>query len=275
MKKTLLISFILLLQGIISSAQEMIGQLEEIKFESAAEEEHWKKGQKSPYDLFRAVHAEIVHSDEKWENLILELDKRHSKKGNSLALLRSIFEKSHRDLFKKYEQHSSFNAMLTEGKFDCVSGSAALGLLLDRYRFKFEIIETDFHVFIVIDHDGKNIIFESTLPIGGLITSQSQVIAYLESYKPTKNAQFYTLNQRLGDPNTVLEDRSIFRKVSLIQLAGLQYYNDAILHFNEQYFSAASLQLNKALALYPSPRIEGLKSLAIEQAYKTFGKDIK
>jgi hypothetical protein len=275
MKKALLFTFILLLQGIISFAQEVVDQLEEIKFESVSEEEHWKKGQESPYNLFRAVHAEIDPSDEKWLNLTQELDKKHNKKGNSLALLRSIFEKSHRDLFKKYEQHSSFNAMLSEGKFDCVSGSAALGLLLERYGFNFEIIETDYHVFIVIDFDGRNIIYESTLPVGGMITSHSQVIAYLESYKPTNNTPFYNLNQRLGDPNRVLEDRSIFRKVSLIQLAGLQYYNDAILHFNEQYFSDASLQLNKALALYPSPRIEGLKSLAIEQAYKTFGKDIK
>jgi hypothetical protein len=275
MKKTLVILFILLVQGVNSFAQNIMDQSEEIKFESRAEAKHWEKGQESTYDLFRAVDAREDISEEKWFDLLSDLDQKQAKKGNGIALLRSIFEKSHRSLFKKYEQHSSFNAVLTEGKFDCVSGSAALGMLLNRYRFNFEIIETDYHVFIVVNFEDENIIFESTLPVGGMITSQNQVLNYLESYKPTTTAQFYTLNQRLGDPDRVLDDKSIFRKVSLTQLAGLQYYNDAISHFNEQYFATASLQLNKALALYPSERIEELKSLAIEQAYKTFGKDIK
>ncbi len=275
MKKLLLIVFILLSPGIYSLAQEKMDLSEEIKFESETEELLWKKGEQSPYELFKAVHAQKNLSDEKWFDLVAELDHKHEKKGKSLSFLRNMFEKTHRTLFKKYEQHSTFNAMLTEGKFDCVSGSAALGMLLERYGFDFDVIETDYHVFIIVNFEGDKIIFESTLPVGGMMTSKSQVVAYLESYKPTVNAQFYTLNQRLGDPNMVLADKSIFRKVSLKELAGLQYYNDAIAHFNEQYFSKASLQLNKALVLYPSPRIEGLKSLAIEQAYKTFGKDIK
>jgi hypothetical protein len=275
MKKTLVISFILLVQGINSFAQKALDKSEEIKFTSRAEAKHWEKGQESTYHLFRAVDAQEDISEEKWLNLISYLDQKQAKKGNSIALLRSIFEKTNRNLFKKYEQHSTFNAMLIEGTFDCVSGSAALAMLLNRYGFDFEIIETDYHVFIVAHFEDENIIFESTLPIGGMIISNTKVIKYLEGYKTTTTAQFYTLNQRLDDPERVLEDKSIFRKVSLTQLAGLQYYNDAISHFNEQYFSEASLQLNKALELYPSPRIEGLKSLAIEQAYKTFGKDIK
>ena len=275
MKKSILIVLFILAQTIMVLGQEEVMVFDELKFESEIELNYWTQGQQSPYKLFRSVDVNPELKDQKWEDLLIDLDKKYAKKGKSIALLRSIFEKPHRKLFKKYEQHSTFNMMLQDGKFDCVSGSAALGLLLDRYSFNYKIIETDYHVFIVVDYDEQDIIFESTLHIGGMISSPSEVEAYLAAYKPTRNSQFYPLNQRLGDPTQMLNDNSIFRKVSLHELAGLQYYNDAIAHFNQQMFTVASNQLTKALVLYPSDRIKDLKDLAIEQAYKTTGRDIK
>jgi hypothetical protein len=275
MKKSVLIFLFILAQAIVVLGQEEVMILDGLKFESEIELNYWKQGQQSPYKLFRAVDVNPELKDQKWEDLLIDLDKKYAKKGNSIVLLRSIFEKPHKYLFKKYEQHSTFNAMLQDGKFDCVSGSAALGLLLDRYSFDYKIVETDYHVFIVVDFNEQDIIFESTLPIGGMISSPSEVEAYLAAYTPTKNSQLYPLNQRLGDPTQALNDNSIFRKVSLHELAGLQYYNNAIAHFNQQMFTDASNQLTKALVLYPSDRIKDLKDLAIEQAYKTTGRDIK
>lgn len=275
MKKFVLSFLYILTQTFVASAQEEAMVYDELKFESEIEENYWKEGQRSAYKLFRAVDVNPEIKDQKWDDLLTGLDKKNDKNGKSIALLRSIFQKTHQKLFKKYEQHSSFNVMLQQGKFDCVSGSAALGLLLERYKFDYKIIETDYHVFTVIDFDGSDIIFESTLPIGGMITSPSEVSAYLESYQPVKNARLFPLNQRLGDPTQALNNNSIFRIVSLHELAGLQYYNDAIAHFNQQMFLDASKQLTKAIALYPSDRIKDLKDLAIEQAYKSTGRDIK
>lgn len=247
-------------------AQDAIGIAEGLRFDSNSEKELWEAGQKNPYLLFRAVKAERSLSDEKWDDLVSELDRKFNKKGTHLTVLRSIFEKSHQQLFKTYEQHSTFNDMLEEGKYDCVSASAALALLLDKYRFEYKVVETDYHVFIVVNHEGKDIILESTLPIGGMITAPTEVATYLEGYKAGDSVQLKSLNQRLGAPKVDLSDNAIFRKVNLTQLAGLQYYNDAISHFNEQSFDIASAQLNKALKLYNSERIEGLKALAEEQA---------
>jgi hypothetical protein len=275
MEKSFLVGVFFLVQTFTVLAQEPAMEYDELKFKSASEKSYWKEDLQSPYKLFRALDANSPIDDQRWEDLLIQLDKKYLKKGLSIALLRSIFEKSHQKLFKKYEQHSTFNAMLAEGKFDCVSGSAALGLLLDRYSFDYKIVETAYHVFIVIGFEDKDILFESTLPVGGMITSSSKVQAYLAAYKPTKNSELYPLNQRLGDPIQALNDNSIFRKVSLLELAGLQYYNDAIAHFNQQMFTDASNQLTKALALYPSDRIKDLKDLAIQQAYKTTGRDIK
>lgn len=266
LKKVVLTYLLLFTIGIFAMAQDGIGISEDLRFDNNLEKELWEAGRQSPFLLFRAVQAEKSLSDVKWDNLLADLDKKYNKKGTHLNVLRNIFEKSHQQLFKTYEQHSTFNDMLEEGKYDCVSASAALALLLDRYGFEYKVVETDYHVFIVVNHEEKDIILESTLPIGGMITAPAEVASYLEGYKANDSVELKSLNQRLGAPKVDLSDNAIFRKVNLTQLAGLQYYNDAISHFNDQSFEKASVQLNKALKLYDSERIEGLKALAEEQA---------
>ncbi len=250
---------------------------ESLPFETPVEKQFWQTGtfDDNPLALFMAVHAEAENQAENWQDLISTLDVQFEKKGRSENFLRIVFQRSHQNLFKKYEQHSSFNDMLNEGMFDCVSGSAALGLLLDRYGFEYDIVETDYHVFIVVNSENKKIILESTVKIGGMISTPSEVQKYLNSYQTTQKETYLELSQRIGAPKVDFSETSIFRKVSLIQLAGLQYYNDAILHFNQQRFKEAAQQLEKALKLYPSDRIEGLKELAIDQAYRTYGTDIR
>ncbi|UZD21747.1 hypothetical protein PBT90_19725 [Algoriphagus halophytocola] len=269
MKKFLLTYFLISALGFIAQGQESIENPEELTFENKSEKALWVEGQEDPYYLFRAVQADEQLSDENWKVLVQDLDKRFNKKGADYKLLRKVFEKSHQRLFQTYEQHSTFNTMLTAGKYDCVSASAALGLLLDRYGFEFDIVETDYHVFIRVNFEGKDIILESTLPVGGMMTAPSEVAEYLESYQPVASATLQAVDKRLGAPKNELWDNAVFRKVNLKQLAGLQYYNDAISLFNQQEYQYASAQLQKALELYNSERIEGLKALAEDQIQYT------
>ncbi|MFL0682460.1 MAG: hypothetical protein ACK4SF_03335 [Algoriphagus aquaeductus] len=256
-------------------AQQKPLQQDYLFFGSEIEKEIWNSEQKNPYQLFKAVNALPDLPDEKWDILVKELDQKAGKEKDQLSLLRTIFQKTHQRLLRKYEQHSSFNAMLSEGKFDCVSGSAALGLLLDRYGYDFDVVETDYHVFIQVRLDEKTIILESTLPVGGMITLPSEVDKYLSAYLPQKDAKATSFNQRLAGQAIDIREGTIFRKVNLTELAGLQYYNDAIVHFNTQQYGQAVQQLSKAYLLYPSDRIEGLRELSIDLAYKTFGYDLR
>jgi hypothetical protein len=190
-------------------------------------------------------------------------------------LLRVIFQKTHQRLFKNYRQHSTFSNMLDQGDYDCVSGSAALGLLLDRYGYSFDVIETDYHVFIQVYLDGKTLVLESTLPVGGLITSPSAVSNYLTAYLSEGAPIARNISEGLAGTKVITEDNTIFRKVNLTQLSGLQHYNEAIVHFNKQNYKQAIDLLTKAYARYPSERIEGLKALSIDLAYHSYGIDIR
>ncbi|MFN3996210.1 hypothetical protein [Algoriphagus sp.] len=275
MKKVFLTLVILIGLVPVTLSQEFLSTSETLKFQSETEKTFWQSGGNDAFFLFRAVHAEQTQPEEVWINLLEDLDNKASKKKSDILFLRQIFERTHHKLLKKYEIHSSFNSMLTEGKFDCVSGTAALGLLLERYGYDFEIIETDHHVFILVSLGDQKVILESTFPIGGMIFSPAEVRKYLDSYKPAEFAQLKSYNQSLAGTEIEFNDNSIFKKVTLRQLAGLQYYNDAIVHFNSASFIEAVNQLSKAYLLYPSDRILGLRELSIDMAYKTYGYELK
>ena len=122
---------------------------------------------------------------------------------------------------------------------------------------------------------GQTIILESTLPVGGMITAPSAVNNYLGAYLNEGKPVARNINEGLAGAKVDTSDNSIFRKVNLAELAGLQHYNEAIVHFNQQEYRQAIDLLSKALVLYPSERIEGLKDLSIELAYHTYGVDIR
>lgn len=259
-----------------SAAQVTFAQSPETLFDSTVEKELWQEGLSSDQELalFRAVHPISDFPEQKWESFLAKLDHKFQKKGESLAFIRYAFQLSHKELFKKYQQHATFNEMMESGKFDCVSGTAVLGMILDRYGFDFEIIETDYHVFTMLSIDEQPIVLESTLKIGGMITRSSEVKKYIDAYKPEEDSYYLSLNQRIGSTEIDYSDKTIFRPINLRELAGLQYYNDAIFHFNQQAYRISEVQLKKALELYPSERIEGLYELTIDQAYKSSGTDL-
>lgn len=232
------------------------------------------ESEKTSYSLF-LDESEAINPAANWQVLQLELDEKAAKKMDSLALLRVIFQKTHQRLLKNYRQHSTFSNLLDQGSYDCVSGSAALGLLLERYGYSFDVIETDYHVFIQVYLAGKTLILESTVPVGGMITSTSAVRNYLAAYLNEGVSAARDISEGLAGAKVDFTDNTIFRKVSLHELAGLQHYNEAIVHFNTQNYKQAIDLLSKAYTYYPSERIEGLKELSIDLAYHSYGVDIR
>lgn len=235
---------------------------------------NFSESEKTSYSLF-LDESEATTPAANWHALQQELDQKATKKMDSLALLRIIFQKTHQRLLKNYRQHSTFSNLLEKGSYDCVSGSAALGLLLERYGYSFDVVETDYHVFIQVYLAGKTLILESTVQVGGMITSSSEVNKYLAAYLTEGVPAARDISEGLAGTKVDFTDNTIFRKVSLNELAGLQHYNEAIVHFNTQNYKQAINLLSKAYTYYPSERIEGLKELSIDLAYHSYGVDIQ
>ncbi|WP_460538370.1 hypothetical protein [Echinicola sediminis] len=225
-------------------------------FESFEEEQRFSD-KENAFVLLSALHAdEDAQNLDGYHKLIEKLDKKSSKKHHVKWFLEEMFYKSHQLVLKEYKKHSTFNEMLATGAYDCVSGSALMGLLLERYEFDYQIIETDFHVFVLVNDGDRSYVLESTEPRNGFITDPQEVSDYIASFKPVSSPSAKVAKTLAGRvEGTQKVQNSIYKAISLKELAGLQYYNDAIHHFNENDMEVVQSQLIKAAEIYPSGRV--------------------
>jgi hypothetical protein len=164
-------------------------------------------------------------------------------------------------ILKDYAKHANFSKTLTDGIYDCVTGTGLFAILLERYQIPYWIVETDDHVYIKGEYKRTPFILESTFPEHGLITGKRNIKNFESQFLPNGNASNAD-NSPIGIgmvSEVPATDRDL-NYIGLIELAGLQYYNDAIKKFYEKVYKDAYVQLIKAAYLYPSSRITDLKS---------------
>ncbi len=218
-------------------------------------EQSYLMSSSEPIQLFQALHAEEDLNTERFDKLLNKLDTKAKRKNYTEWFLGEVFYKAHQYLLKNYTKHSSFNQLIESGDYDCVSGSALYALLLERYGFSYDIIETDFHVFVLVNDQDKTYVLESTEPRAGFIKDQKEVKAYIASFKPRVSPKRNIMSELAGLSDASEKGKTIYSSISLRELAGLQYYNDAIHHFNQGKADTAEKQLIKAKQIYPSERI--------------------
>lgn len=135
------------------------------------------------------------------------------------------------------------------GSYDCVSGSLILAGLLDYFGFDYEIKETTYYVFSKVKVDNEFIVLEVTDPINGFILDKEAQKAYMEKYQSAEAApnQWSVLTTNQGD-----NAPAIYRSINFQNLIGLQYFNQAINHYNNKnellayQFSVIALKMYKA-----------------------------
>ncbi|MDN3668388.1 hypothetical protein QWY93_03485 [Echinicola jeungdonensis] len=262
MKRFLFILSLLVLIVSPGRSQSGGGLVNYSPYENESEKAIFNQSSENPFLLLQAVHAKKNTSLKGYNKLVEKLDKRAKNKDHTKWFLGEVFYQTHKVLLKEYKKHSVFNDLLNQGLYDCVSGSAIYALMLERYAFDYKIIETDFHVFVLVNENGENFIFESTEPRSGFIHDPGRVKEYLRAFLPSNSQSNNDRNPSLGSlAQQPGEAKTIFKAISLTELAGLQYYNDAILHFNENALKTSLNQLAKAQKIYPSDRVVALREL--------------
>jgi hypothetical protein len=198
--------------------------------------------------------SEQLAASDNWNKLLKKLNRKH--KTSNAYFLKHLFYKTHQVFLKEYRKHSEFRKLLETGKYDCLSGSITYAILLETFGYNFEVIETDYHVFVVANIDGKKYILESTDPIEGFMEKEKDVKDYLAEYTPNSTAESLIMhNREIGSSTEPAPERKIFRAVNMKQLSGLQYYNNGIAAINERDYTDAIKQLRRAYMLYPSDRV--------------------
>lgn len=167
-----------------------------------------------------------------------------------------IFTQTHRRLLKNYADNASFDQLKDNGTYNCLTATTVYALALKHFHFKYAIIETNYHIFLLVQTHNGQVLLETTDPLNGFVDDadevQHRVVAYQEKnlVMPARQDQYAF-------------SFSLYREVTLDELEGLLYYNESIRAFNEKRFASAIASLEKVYASYHSPRVEEFSKVLV------------
>lgn len=208
-------------------------------------------------DTFLAVDRAESNSASSFEVFLKRLEKKKAAIRQENNFVRFLFYKTHQEYLKKYEDYAPISNLFNSGSYNCLTGAILYALLLDHFQIPYQVMETNYHIFIRVETKQGKILLEATDPIHGFVTNrqeiENRVKAYKENLIPISDSKkhYYQFNFEL------------FRPVSLKELQGLLYYNKAVNAFNRQDLIESARSLKKAHAFYASPRIDEFSQILL------------
>lgn len=211
---------------------------------------------------------------QRYDQMLLQLSNKQSYTKSESVFLENLFYRVHRKFLKGYEQHVLFSEIFKpSGKYDCVTGSALYALFLEDLGFKYEVIETDYHVYIIVNGEDKDYLFEATDPLNGFSKDQKEIA--IRRNIVLDDAKRINIELAMSG---VSEDQSqsshqevtinvINNSIGIRELAGLHYYNQSLKKLNNGDYKDAFKYVSIAQGIYPSQRIKNTSSLIFAVAF--------
>jgi hypothetical protein len=180
---------------------------------------------------------------------IERLETKRSSMKDQKAFVGYLFQKTHRRFLKSYTEYVSFSQTLKRGTYNCLTGTALYALLLDHFEIPYQIIETNYHIFLLANTKDGQVLLEATDPQRGFLDDAATIESRINQYK------LKTIKAGDDSRSYYQYNANLYKEVSLDEMRGLMHYNRAVVAYNEHNLPAAVTQLLNATALYQSPRI--------------------
>lgn len=247
-------SFILLF--ILSAISFAYSQPESFTFHSTLERHSFET--RDPFQLLIAANAESnLYKYKEYQTQLTDIVqklKRKQAKRTARQTLEKVFYHVHRKQLDWYEEHVDFTDVFENGEYDCVTGTALYALILKELGYKYTIYEFDYHVLLVVDLGEERILIEATDPLEGFIPDEKEIARRLAAYSNGEDPVETSIEA--VSSNTERVANHVNNKISLLELAALQYFNLSVRAFNENNIEKANELIRKAKYLYPSYRIK-------------------
>lgn len=166
-------------------------------------------------------------------------------KSSDVALLKSLSSHAHRSYLKKYTAYAHVNDIFSKGSYDCLSGTYFFCAALEQLGFRYRIIETNYHIFLMVQTAGGEVLLESTDRENGIVTDAKTIEDKLLSYRHASSET----------SNLYLSGVDLFGQLLPEQLPGLIYFNKAVEAFNAKKLSECCDYLEQAWKIYDNARI--------------------
>ncbi len=224
-------------------------------------------------ELLLASGQEIDHTtanDYKatFDEFITHLKHKKARYKKTHRFLEYLFFKVHRKFLKHYENYVTVENLFTRHNYDCVVGSAFYALVLEELGFIYHIVETNYHMFIMLEVDDKTYLLESTDPLGGFVYGIDNVMKRIEVIKQREkeieaennNSEVFTYKYMIQKP------------IDLKHVVGLQYFNLATIAYNNSDFEEAINCVQKGRLFYDSKRMKEMMKLIVQNHQGTSAK---
>jgi hypothetical protein len=184
--------------------------------------------------------------------------------------LHRIVRKAHNKFLRNYKPYSDFAEIFTNGSFDCLTATAFFSNVLHRMHFEFEVVETNYHIFLMVNTPEGQVLLETTDRLAGIVDNPAEIDRRLEAYK-------------MEGPSGVSSGLTAYRygfnlckKVPAEKLPGLITYNQAVNAYNRGNWLACAELLEAAYAVYPTIRCEELSDILLRTLLtREISEDVK
>lgn len=189
----------------------------------------------------------------KINKVLSHLEKRHNKYKTEEEFVEYLYYYAHQKLLKRYTKYPSIEETLTEGDYDCLTATTVYSILLSELSVKHAVIETNYHIYILVNPDTRNeLLIETTDPRNGFVQDQHEISELKKRH----------LENNLTERSSLISfEFNIERRLEQKELIGLLYYNQSIRELNKgELFKAKEMALNASM-YYSQTRVESLMNL--------------
>ena len=194
---------------------------------------------------------------EAFTEFVDKLEHKRSSCKDDHAFLRLVFSKTHQQFLRNYQDFASFSALLNKGTYNCLTGTALYALILDHFGIDYQVIETNYHIFLLATTAKGNILFEATDPNSGFVEDAGQIEKRIATYKEN------TIQEKRSDKTYYRLTCELYKSVSLEEMTGLLHYNLAIEAYNNHQLQTSIAHLDQAATVYHSQRMEELTRIIL------------
>jgi hypothetical protein len=177
---------------------------------------------------------------------------------SEIKFLKSMVNASHKKFLKTYKAYSPFSSLFENGEYDCLSGTSFFSVVLDELQFRYKIIETNYHIFLLIETGQGQVLLETTDRFFGFKTSPQEIEKSINYYKENLITAGSSDRQHYYKYHV-----DLFHEVSSRQLSGLLYFNQAVVAFNSHDWIGSTESLYKAKLIYDNARVKELAEILI------------
>ncbi|QHT70613.1 hypothetical protein GXP67_30150 [Rhodocytophaga rosea] len=252
--------FLIQSSSLYALSTDSLVRMEEITYNSPFEKqafgEYFMQDKKNYLALFMAVSketgsSEFAAANQAYQENLKQLNTADLQKKNEAKKVKAIYSQTHERLLSKYEMKNHFHEIFKNGNYNCVSATALYGLLFDDMQIPYTIKESPTHVYLITYPQTQKILIETTDPRQGYMVFDDKFKTSFVSN--LRSGKLISEQEYKAESTNVLFDKYYFSEenITIKELLGIQYMNDALYKLQENQLEEAFVQLEKAYLFYP------------------------